>query len=126
DGAELRSRCPGRGIAQRSRAMQIRFLALAIAGLVLACTNKPADPAPLADCEVQTDASMVCRLSFPGCTFHPDIATQFVYCGRRYEYVVYGRADNCPELYYFPEGTFLSPDDWRDYVGACERRPLAR
>lgn len=65
---------------------------------------------------------MICPRSFPGCTLHADVAVQFERCGHRSEYVVYGRAESCPEIYYYPEGSFLSPGDWQAYVGACDGR----
>ncbi|MGE0550685.1 MAG: hypothetical protein AB7R00_26705 [Kofleriaceae bacterium] len=99
--------------------ISIAFILFAVSAH--ACTDDDSSSStPIADCDVRDDATMVCPDSFPGCTFRPDLAAQFESCGRRYEYVVYGRADGCPELFYYPEGTFRSHDDWQAYVGACE------
>ena len=90
-----------------------------LALLLTACTDDAAKDGPIEDCVVRSDGALVCERSFPGCTFMPQIAVQFVRCGHRNEYTKYGRADGCPELYDYAEGTFLSPDAWEAFVGAC-------
>ncbi len=77
---------------------------------------------PVEDCAVQSDGTMTCPRSFPGCTLQLDVAVQFARCGHRNEYVVYGRVEGCPSIYYYQEGSFLSPGDWEAFVGPCNRR----
>jgi len=93
-----------------------------VAVLASACASEATDDAgPIDDCAVQADDTLICERSFPGCVFMPDSAVQFERCGHRWEYVVYGRADGCPELFYYPEGAFRSPEAWEAFVGACSR-----
>lgn len=99
---------------------RIQFAVLAATIALTACADEP-PRGPITDCEVQTDGTLLCPRTFPGCALSPDVAVQFERCGHRNEYVVYGRAEGCPEIYYFPEGSFLSSSDWEAYVGACER-----
>ena len=107
-------------IAERARMTTIRSRLLAITIALAACSDE--EPrGPITDCEVESGGTLSCPHTFPGCTFSPDVAVQFERCGHRHEYVVYGRAEGCPEIYYYPEGSFLSSEDWAAYVGACER-----
>lgn len=90
---------------------------------VVACASSDETArGPLEDCVIRADGKMTCAESYPGCTFAPDTAVQFVRCDQRREYIVYGRADGCPELYVFPEGTFVDLEAWEDHVGECQQR----
>jgi hypothetical protein len=103
--------------------MKMTSLVCSLTLFATACaSDEPTTDGPIEDCTVQQDGSLICERSFPGCTFQPDTAVQFERCGQRNEYVVYGRADGCPKLYYYVEGTFASPAAWEAFVGACERR----
>jgi hypothetical protein len=102
----------------------MKTLLLALSCLVAACSD-PTPPAPIADCELDMDGALVCPRSYPGCRLEPDVAVQFLRCGHRYEYTLYGRVEGCPELYYYPEGSFRSHEDWEAFVGACDARAAA-
>ena len=102
--------------------LRIPYLLLACVSLLSACATDDEPRGPIEDCQLQTDGSMICPRSFPGCVLAADTAVQFARCGHRYEYVIYGRAADCPEVYYYPEGSFLSPSDWEAHVPACDSR----
>jgi hypothetical protein len=101
--------------------MKTLLASVALACAAAACSDETSS-APIADCELQTDGTMICPRSFPGCQLAPDVAVQFLHCGHRYEYTVYGRVESCPEIYYYPEGCFLSRADWEAFVGPCDAR----
>jgi hypothetical protein len=90
--------------------------------ILAACATDDPPPGPIDDCQLEPDGTLVCPRTFPGCTFMADTAVQFERCGQRREYIVYGRADGCPELYVYPEGAFRDPVAWEDHVGACDQR----